>query len=327
VALSCSDGSGAGCAVTKYCLGSGCTPATVYTGTAIIISASTDLRFYSSDNAGNNELIQTSTYTINSLVQPVPNFGYSLGSPNTLIVNVDGSASTCRGTSANCGGYDWNWGDYTANGTGVTATHTYATGGTFTITLKVTDAVTGAAATISKSVTVTQPNRPPVAALASGSPSQNGWTVSVTDASTDPDGNLTGSSAITVQWGDGTYSRCAPGGTVSRTYVVANTYTITLTATDSAGLSSSVTSGPIVISLGTVTGTVKNGSNQPINLAKVTLTVAGSTKTAYTNSSGVYTISNVQPGTGYPMAVYNGATLLYSRTVTINSGTNTVNFP
>ncbi len=63
VTLACDDGAGSGCAGTWYCLGTGCTPTTSY-DSAIAIDASTDLRFYSTDLAGNSEGIQTATYTI-----------------------------------------------------------------------------------------------------------------------------------------------------------------------------------------------------------------------------------------------------------------------
>lgn len=64
VTLTCNDGSGSGCQTTYYCLGSGCNPTTVYS-VPINISSSTDLRFYSTDNAGNSETVKTETYTIN----------------------------------------------------------------------------------------------------------------------------------------------------------------------------------------------------------------------------------------------------------------------
>ena len=268
------------------------------------------------------------TYAVNMhMDKPTAGFGLS---KNGLTVNADGSVSTCP-TGDTCA-YSWDFGD-SATGSGQTTSHTYGSAGTYTITLTVTDTTHNTSATASQSVTVTQPNRPPVAAFATGYPSVSGWTVTVKDASTDPDGNLTGSSAITVTWGDGPSTRCAPGGTVNHTYTVANTYTITLTATDTAGLSSSVSSGPIVISMGTVTGTVKNALGNPVNLAKVTITVPGATKTAYTNSSGVYTISNVQPGTGRAMTATSGATTFATQAWvtsgvvgTVNSGTNIVNF-
>ena len=63
VTLTCNDGSGSGCQTTYYCLGSGCNPTTVYSG-SITIASSTDLRFYSTDNANNSELVKSEVYTI-----------------------------------------------------------------------------------------------------------------------------------------------------------------------------------------------------------------------------------------------------------------------
>ena len=64
VTLSCNDVGGSGCQTTRYCLGSGCTPSTTYSG-AINLSSSNTLRFYSTDNANNNESLKSEIYTIN----------------------------------------------------------------------------------------------------------------------------------------------------------------------------------------------------------------------------------------------------------------------
>ncbi len=68
ITLSCNDGSGSGCNSTYYCLGPGCTPATLYRGD-FTIANSTNLRFASIDNAGNAETIRTLTFTI-TMVNP-----------------------------------------------------------------------------------------------------------------------------------------------------------------------------------------------------------------------------------------------------------------
>jgi len=120
ITLSCSDGTGSGCSTTYYCLGSGCSPTTVYIG-AIGVTGSTVLRFYSKDNAGNNESVKTETYTISKLPMTSTNYkipaadinsggdirsssGYNI-SPDVIGQGVAGSSSSANykidGGSAN----------------------------------------------------------------------------------------------------------------------------------------------------------------------------------------------------------------------------------
>ncbi|MBI5100540.1 MAG: chitobiase/beta-hexosaminidase C-terminal domain-containing protein [Nitrospirae bacterium] len=68
VTLTCSDGTGtvSGCAGTYYCMGAGCTPATLYSS-AINIATTTTLRFYSKDGADNSETIRSVTYTLDTI--------------------------------------------------------------------------------------------------------------------------------------------------------------------------------------------------------------------------------------------------------------------
>ncbi len=63
ITLNCNDGGETGCNTTYYCLGTGCTPATLYRG-AFTILKSTDLRFASTDNAGNAETVRTQIFTM-----------------------------------------------------------------------------------------------------------------------------------------------------------------------------------------------------------------------------------------------------------------------
>ena len=62
VTLTCNDGTGTGCDATYYCLGSGCTPSQPYGGGTIGITGTTDLRFYSTDQAGHSEAVVTASY-------------------------------------------------------------------------------------------------------------------------------------------------------------------------------------------------------------------------------------------------------------------------
>lgn len=143
-------------------------------------------------------------------------------------VNVD--ASTSSDPDGSLATYTWNFGDGTS-GTGVTAGHTYATAGVYTISLTVTDPQ-GLTNTISKSVTAA-PNQAPTAGFAA---SVNLHDVSFDGStSTDADGTLAG---YAWDFGDGT---SGSGVTATHTYGAAGTYNVALTVTDDQGVTNTVT--------------------------------------------------------------------------------------
>jgi hypothetical protein len=126
VTLTCNDGSGSGCNTTYYCLGSGCNPTEIYSG-SINISSSTTLRFRSIDNDGNLESVKTQLYTINTgcpvVTVNLPNGGeiipsgsqYSIGwcAPSqavkfTLKYSID-NGSTWKLIAKNITGTSYNW--------------------------------------------------------------------------------------------------------------------------------------------------------------------------------------------------------------------------
>lgn len=164
---------------------------------------------------------------------PVASF---TATPSLMSVALNASASTDPdGTVV---GYSWAFGDGTT-GTGVTANHTYATAGTYTVTLTVTDNL-GATGTTTRQVTATPPaNQSPTASFTASS---NGLGVSVDGAaSSDPDGSVTG---YAWNFGDGGTST---GNPASHTYATAGTYTITLTVTDNQGATASTTRDVTVV--------------------------------------------------------------------------------
>jgi PKD repeat protein len=157
------------------------------------------------------------------LAAPVASFTASV---DWLVVSVDGSGSfDSDGTIVS---YAWDFGDG-AVAAGKTATHTYAAGGTYTITLTVTDndGLTGSAM---KDVNV-RPAIPPTASFTATAD----WLVVSVDgsASSDVDGTI-----VSYAWnfGDGAVGS---GKTATHTYAAGGTYTITLTVTDNDGLADS----------------------------------------------------------------------------------------
>ncbi|WP_448625444.1 PKD domain-containing protein [Geodermatophilus sp. URMC 64] len=152
-------------------------------------------------------------------VAPTARFGTVT---DDLDLAVDASPSVdLDGTVAS---YAWNFGDG-ATATGKTAAHTYATAGTYTVTLTVTDD-RGATGTTTVPVTVVA-NRLPAASFTSAVTER---TVSVdASASADPDGSL---ASYRWDFGDGT---TGTGATATHAYAADGTYTVTLTVTDDDG--------------------------------------------------------------------------------------------
>jgi PKD repeat protein len=155
--------------------------------------------------------------------QAIPPVAAMTVTVNYLMVTVDGSGSTDDGSIES---YAWNFGDG-SSASGMTATHTYAWDGTFTISLTVTDndGLTGSA---SETVTVVHEPMPPVASFTA---TMDYMVVSVNaGASSDPDRWI---ETYAWEFGDG---GVASGVTATHTYTTPGTYTIILTVTDDEGL-------------------------------------------------------------------------------------------
>jgi PKD repeat protein len=136
--------------------------------------------------------------------------------------------------------YSWNWGDLTTPSTTASPAHTYASPGTYTVSLTVSD-VWGKSSTVSHDVTITEPagNNAPTAVIASGTcPSFTTCAMSGTGSS-DPDTAAgDGIRNYVWTWGDGTPDTTGTSASQSHVYAVAGTYTVTLRVLDKWGRSS-----------------------------------------------------------------------------------------
>ncbi|HEX3018749.1 MAG TPA: PKD domain-containing protein, partial [Chitinispirillaceae bacterium] len=148
-----------------------------------------------------------------------------------LNIEFDGTASSDPDSDPLS--FTWNFGDE-KTGTGSTVSHVYSTPGTYTVTLTVED---GNGNSDSKSVliTVTQPQRPPVASF-TANPTGGDAPLNVEfdgTASSDPDGD-----PLSFAWNFGD-EKTGTGSTVSHVYSTPGTYTVTLTVEDGNGNSDS----------------------------------------------------------------------------------------
>ncbi len=122
---------------------------------------------------------------------------------------------------------------------------TFATPGTYVVTLTVSDARGGADATpATRTVTVRAVNRPPIAVLAMLPATGNAPLSTFADAtgSSDPDGPI---ASHAFDFGDGTIVSASASAMQAHTYGAGN-WIAHLTVTDSAGLSHSVTA-PLIV--------------------------------------------------------------------------------
>jgi RHS repeat-associated protein len=274
--------------------GSGATPSHSY-----VTAGSFTVSLTVTDTSG---AANTATTTASIVALPSPNPGgpYTGNVGQTITFNGAGSTSPSGDPLTT---YAWNFGDNSI-GTGVSPTHSYAVGGTFTVSLSVTDATGG---------TNTASTTAMVAALPGANPGgpytgNVGQTIAFNGASsTSPSGDP----LTTYAWSFGD-SATGTGPTPTHSYSTSGTFTVSLTVTDASGGTNTANTTAMVNALpganpgGPYTGNVGQtiafngtGSTSPTGDALTTYTWnfgdsstgTGATPTHSYAAAGTYTVA------------------------------------
>src|SRR5438876_570513 len=176
----------------------------------------------------------SSTFNVTPPPNQSPVAAFTASCP-TLTCSFTDQSSDPDGTIAT---WDWDFGDGSTPVTTRNPSHTYSTGGSYTVTLTVTDNQ-GAPNTVTHSVAPSQPNQPPTAAFTASCPT---LTCSFTDQSSDPDGTI-----ATWDWDFGDGSTPVTTRNPSHTYSAGGSYTVTLTVKDNQNASSSPVSHTVQV--------------------------------------------------------------------------------
>jgi len=126
--------------------------------------------------------------------------------------------------------FAWDFGDG-GSGSGVRTTHAFGSGGTFVVTLTVTND-SGGAASASQSVTVASGAPTASFSAANGALSDPVHTVIFDGTASSGVG---GATIVSWSWDFGDSSATGSGSVVKHTYAAAGTVVVTLTVTDSLG--------------------------------------------------------------------------------------------
>jgi len=264
----------------------------------------------------------TDTAYIDLTVNPAPVISFTHDAACSKTVNFNSSAST--GVT----GYSWNFGDGNTS-TSANPTHTYSTGGSYTVTLTTTTGGSCSTGPLTLSQTVVPGNEPVVAFSETVNSCNNA--ISFTNTSTAPVG------ALTYSWdfGDGNTSTSA---TPTHNYAADGTYDVELTATSSTGCNTSLTTS--------ISATAFNSSGldadftvTQADLCVNTISIANTTNNAGVATTYEYSLDNAAFASvsSFPLslsglsngshslilkAIDGGCTSTKTKTFTVNNDVN-----
>ena len=187
---------------------------------------------------------------------PTANFTYSASG---LTVSFTDTSTDSGGT---IGSHAWTFGDGRTS-SATNPTHTYAAGGTYSVTETVTDSGNGSTSSKTSAVTVSASGGTPTANFTY---TISGLTVNFTDTSTDSGGSI---GMHSWNFGDGSTSTAA---NPSHTYASAGTYSVSETVYDSVNNRSSTKTVSITVTASASSQLIVNGSFETGSAAPWALT-------------------------------------------------------
>jgi PKD repeat protein len=192
------------------------------------------------------------------------------------VVTFDASTSRDEGVACGTCTYIWNFGGE-GTATGIIAKHAFQAGGSYTVTLTLTD-VGGSTGTVQQTVPVTAPGPASVSFTFSPAVPIAGQTATFTSTSVAANNHRIVSFVWT--WGDGSTSTTV-ATTIQHTFDQAGTFPVTLTVRDDLGQSATVTTA-VTVSSGLVPVLTQSPSGSVAVGQTVFFDASGSTSTTGT---------------------------------------------
>ncbi len=166
----------------------------------------------------------TTAASVTITVNPLPGVDFNFGPAKPMAGEPVNFTTATTGGSGPFG-FNWKYGDG-GSGSGNPASHSFAAAGTFNVTVTVTDVV-GESVTVTHPVAVTQSLAASITSIAP-SPSEIGVSTSYSVIATG------GTPNYTFSWDFGDGGPAVGGSFVAHTYTAAATFSVTISAADSA---------------------------------------------------------------------------------------------